>query len=151
MHRDRWILVLGSLLVAAACGGPGDAQPARPAAVNDSPLIATLKTDRPVYPPGEPITFELTLRNSGAASQILEFSSAQRYDFTIEDAHAPVWRWSANQVFAQMLGEETLSSGDSVVYRELFRGQLAAGSYRGVGTITRIGDAIAAAAEFQVR
>ena len=151
MPRARGTLVLSGLFAILACGQSGDAEPAARTAVPDSTLVATLTTDRPAYAPGDPITLTLTLRNTTSAPMTLEFSSAQRYDFTIEDARAPVWRWSAAQTFAQMVGEETLAPGDSVVYRERFRRELTAGPYRAVGTIVRMGEAISASAEFQVR
>lgn len=151
MHRYRGTLVLGGLLAALACSRSGDAEPAVRAAVTDSGLIATLRTDRPFYAPGDPVTLTLTLRNETSAGVTLEFATAQRYDFTIEDARAPVWRWSTGQMFAQMLGEETLQAGDSVVYHERFTRELTAGSYRAVGSVVRMGETITATAEFQVR
>lgn len=151
MPRARGTLILSGLLATLACGRAGDAEPAARVAVPDSTLVATITTDRPAYAPGDPITLTLTLRNTTSAPVTLEFATSQRYDFTIEDARAPLWRWSTGQMFAQMLGEETLAAGDSVVYRERFRRELTAGSYRAVGTIVRMGEAITASAEFQVR
>lgn len=152
MPRTRGTLVLSGLLATLACGKSGDAEPAARIAVPDATLVATITTDRPAYSPGEPVTLTLTLRNTTTAPATLEFASAQRYDCTIEDAGAQeVWRWSAGQMFAQMLGEETLGAGDSVVYRERFAGTLSTGSYRVRGTVMRIEDPITASAEFQVR
>ena len=151
MHRYRGTLATSGLLAALACGG-GDAEPAARAAVTDSGLIATLSTDRPASAPGEPVTLTLTIRNATSAPLTLEFASAQRYDFTIADADTrEVWTWSTGQQFAQMLGEETIGAGDSVVYRERFAGRLAAGRYRAWGMVARIGDLITASAEFEVR
>ena len=151
MHRYRWTLRLSGLLAVLACSRQDAAPPVAGNVVTDSTLAATLTTDRPAYAPGDPITLRLVLRNASAAPQTLEFSSAQRYDFAIEDTRAPVWRWSASQMFAQVLGEETVAAGDSLAYSEQFKGELPAGPYRAVGTIVRMGTTITAAAEFQVR
>ena len=151
MHRYRRTLSLGGLLAVLACSRPDAAPPAAGNVATDSTLAATLTTDRPAYAPGDVVTLRLVLRNVSAAPQTLEFSSGQRYDFAIEDTRAPVWRWSASQTFAQVLGEQTLAPGDSVVHSEQFKGELTAGPYRAVGTIVRMGEPVTASAEFQVR
>ncbi len=151
MPRYRGLLTVGGLLVALACDG-GDAEPPiTRSAVTDPSWAVSLSTDRPVYVRGEDVTLTLVVRNATGAPQTLEFSSGQRYDFAIEDARAPVWRWSASQLFIQMLGEETVAPGDSLVYRERFTGELSAGRYRAEGTVTRMGDALRATAEFEIR
>jgi len=151
MSRYRGLLTLGGLLVALACDGRQAEPPVARSAVSDPSWAVSLTSDRPVYVRGEDVTLTLVARNATAASQTLEFSSGQRYDFAIEDARAPVWRWSASQAFIQMLGEETVAPGDSLVYRERFNGELPAGRYRAEGIVTRMGDALRATAEFEIR
>lgn len=151
MPRYRRSLNLGGLLVVLACAGQETEPPVVATAVTDSTFPLSLRTDRPVYVPGEAITLTLVLRNATAAPQTLEFSSGQRYDFAIEDARAPVWRWSASQAFIQMLGEENIAPGDSLVYRERFSGELSAGRYRAVGTVVRMGAELSATTEFEIR
>lgn len=151
MHRYRRTLRLGGLIAVLACNRPDAAPPAASNAVPDSALVATLFTDRSAYALGNAVTLRLVLRNVSAASVTLEFSSGQRYDFAIEDTRAPMWRWSASQMFAQVLGGETLAPGDSLVYSEQFKGELPAGPYRAVGTIVRMGEPISATADFQIR
>jgi hypothetical protein len=151
MHRDRRTLRVGVLIAALACSRPDAAPPAATHAVTDSTLAATLTTDRPAYAPGHSVTLRLVLRNVSAAPVTIAFSSGQRYDFAIEDTRAPMWRWSASQMFAQVLGEETLAAGDSLVYSEQFKGELPAGPYRAVGTVVRMGEPVTATAEFQIR
>ena len=151
MHRYRRTLELGGLIAVLACNRPDAAPPAASNAAADSTLVATLTTDRAAYAPGNTVTLRLVLRNVSTAPVTLDFSSAQRYDFAIEDTRAPMWRWSASQMFAQVLGEETLAPGDSLIYAEQFKGEVPAGLYRAVGTIVRMGEPITATAEFQIR
>ena len=150
MSRNGWTLTLGALAL-LACAGP-DAAPsqAEQPAVKDTSYAATVRTDRTRYSRGEPITITIVLRNTSSAPQTLEFSSSQRYDFAIEDTRAPLWRWSAAVMFAQVLGEETIAPGDSLSYSEMFRGELPAGSYRAIGWITRMGAELKATAEFEI-
>jgi hypothetical protein len=62
----------------------------------------------------------------------LEFTSAQRFDVAIRDAHSnEVWRWSAGRMFATVMGHETLEPEDPrLTYEAEFSGSLAPGPYR---------------------
>ena len=151
MSRYCWTLSLGALALLACAGQDGSPPPAVQTTVSDTTLAVSLSTDRAVYTRGEAITITLVVRNTGTAPQTLEFSSGQRYDFAIEDARAPVWRWSASKAFIQVLGEESIAAGDSLVYRERFSGELPMGKYRAEGIVTRMGDALRATAEFEIR
>lgn len=63
------------------------------------------------------VRFVLHVTNPSPEPMTLEFASAQRYDFVVRSkGGAEVWRWSADQMFAQMLGEETLAPGTSRDY-----------------------------------
>ena len=134
-------VVLLSVLILCACNheSPGSGKERPPAVtrpVADSGVTVTLRTDQPRYKPGQPITLSLTVSNPTERPAVLRFSSAQRYEFTIQDQGGKsYWQWGAGRMFAQVLGQETLASGDSLVYRESFRGQLPPGTYRAVGTI----------------
>jgi len=100
-------------------------------------LELTVATDKPAYRAGEPIELILKVTNRSKEPKALEFSSSQRYDFEIADSRgAKVWQWSADRMFAQMLGTERLAPGESREYRERFSGSLAPGTYRVTGRIT---------------
>ena len=115
-------------------------------------LQVTLETDKPAYRAGEPVELILRLTNRSAAAKALEFSSSQRYDFKIEDsAGASVWTWSADRMFAQMMGTERLGPGESREYRERFSGQVAPGKYQATGVVTASGPALQATTSFSVR
>ena len=78
-------------------------------------LLATLTTQVT-----DVVTFTFTVTNPSAAPVQIDRTSGQRYDFTIVDprTHTTVWRWSADKVFTQMLGSETLPPGASLTYVE---------------------------------
>jgi hypothetical protein len=62
---------------------------------------------------------ELHVTNAADAPITLEFATAQRYDFEVLDGSGVVvWRWSDDLMFAQVLGEEVLASGETRSYRE---------------------------------
>lgn len=63
------------------------------------------------------LVFHVT--NSGTEPEVLEFNSAARYDFEVRTrGGAEVWRWSKDQMFAQVLGADTIAAGDSRRYSE---------------------------------
>ena len=150
MHRAGRAVAL-ALAAAGACEpGARDTHEGRDTSV--SGLDLTVSTDRPAYRPGEPITLALQVRNPSRHSITLEFATAQRYDFVIERLDGKeVWRWSADQMFAQLLGEQVVPSSWAADYGEQFTGSLAPGTYRLRGILTTTGDQRAAATEFVVR
>ena len=93
---------------------------------------------------GAPLQMTLTLLNRGGQPARLLFASSQRYDFLArDDAGNEVWRWSADKLFAQVLGEETLAPGGTLTFEETWnqrdnRGlQVAPGRYVIEGVIVR--------------
>jgi hypothetical protein len=115
-------------------------------------LELALRSDKPVYHVGEPIELTLELANRSSGPIDLQFSSSQRYDFEIADGGGgPMWHWSADRMFAQVMGTVKLEPGQSQEYRERFLGRLAAGTYRVTGRITAIGATLRASATFAVR
>ena len=97
----------------------------------------SLSTDKAVYRSGEPIAVTLSVSNHTGAEIRLEFGSAQRFDFAIRDAKGgQAWRWSADQMFGQMLGTEVLGPArPQIIYRAEFIGKLTPGLYRVEGTL----------------
>lgn len=80
---------------------------------------------------------ELHVTNVAGAAVTLEFATAQRYDFEVlDEGGAVVWRWSADQVFAQMLGEEVLQAGESRRYAAVWPTQGGRGEYVARGLLT---------------
>ena len=102
-----------------------------------STLNLLLKASKAVYAAGEPLELTLQLVNHSRRPVTLQFRDSQRYDFLIRSAQGQeVWRWSANQMFAQLLGQETLSpDGGNLTYRVVVRATLGQGSYTVTGVV----------------
>ena len=83
------------------------------------------------------VRFVLHVTNPSTQPVTLEFASAQRYDFVVQTmAGAEVWRWSADQMFAQMLGEDTLAPGASRDYSETWQPGARSGVFVAIGKLT---------------
>jgi len=126
------------LFAASACGAPPGGQDAlqNAQAVTDSPLVLTVTTDQPRYAPGDSVSVTLLVANRSSAPVTLQFSSGQRYDFTIGGDGTTLWRWSDDRAFIQMLGEERLEPGAELIYRERAKAPAAPGTYRVTGMLT---------------
>ncbi len=75
------------------------------------------------YEQGQAIQMSLTVTNGGDQPLALFFSDSQRYDFTVicgptAFCPEPIWQWSHDKVFAQVLGQEVLGPGQSVTFSE---------------------------------
>lgn len=124
-----------------------------PQSGDPSSLKATLASDKPAYTPGEPITFTLRIVNSTPRPVRLSFRTAQRFDLVMEDGRGhEVWRWSAGRLFAQVLGQETLSaSGGEFVAREAVGGTFPPGTYTVKGIIPAQEGALSARTTVTIR
>jgi len=100
-------------------------------------LGIALAMDRPTYTAGETIEARLTVSNRGGPAVTLHFSSAQRYDFEIQDPQgSTLWRWAVDRMFGQMLGEVTLGSErEELVFLERFPAPRTPGTYRIAGRL----------------
>jgi Intracellular proteinase inhibitor len=122
-------------------------------AAEGAALDLLLKADKSTYAPGEPITLTLEVPNRGPHPVTLHFRSDQRYDIVIRDSQGrEVWRWSAEQMFAQVLGEEILPPGSAALtYGVTLRERLAPGRYTVVGIIPAEGGPISASLDLTIR
>jgi hypothetical protein len=118
-----FVFVLCSVICSAQNSGT------QPAGTTD---IAGLKgfgvsvaINQPVYwtdfmPPGwrpPEIIMALQVFNYSQIPVTFNFRTSQRYDFIIYNSKgAEVWRWSADKMFLQVLGELTLNPGETVTY-----------------------------------
>ena len=106
------------------------------AGIPGNQIEIAVATDKESYTSGELIELQLDITNQTGAVATFEFSNGQRFDFLIQDeAGSSVWRWSADKVFIQVLGEERLAPGESLTYEVRFEGSLAAGTYTIVGML----------------
>jgi hypothetical protein len=83
----------------------------------------------------------------------LQFRDSQRYDFLIRNAQGQeVWHWSANQMFAQLLGQEILApNGGALTYRVIVRATLRRGSYTVTAVVPAIDTQMSARLEVTIR
>lgn len=118
-----------------------------------SALIPLLTASKAVYAEGEPVELTLQVVNRGPRPVTLQFRDSQRYDFLIRNAQGQeVWRWSANQMFAHMLGQETLSpDGGNLTYRVVARATLRRGSYTVMGVVPVIDAQMSALLEVTIQ
>jgi hypothetical protein len=142
--------LMAALLVGLlACGSQQPVQTSPGAtAVN-----VTLTADKAVYARDEPIQVTLEVVNHSAQPVTLRFPTAQRYDAVVHAVDGrQVWRWSSDQVFAQMLGEETLAAaGGQRTYHVAVREPLSPGHYIVVGSIPTMGTRLSASTEIDIR
>lgn len=92
---------------------------------------------------GEPIRFDLEVRNRTAQTVNLSFPDAQIYDFVVLDAAGTRvrWRWSDGMAFAQVVTPLAFEPYSSKSYSVVWNGvlgdgtQLPPGNYRARGTL----------------
>jgi hypothetical protein len=116
----KGMLCCGLAALLACTNAPPGEQPdeTRTDVAPDNDLVTSLE----IEVGARDVRFVLHVTNPSAQPVTLEFANAQRYDFVVQTAAgAEVWRWSADQMFAQMLGEETLAAGASRDYSETWR------------------------------
>jgi hypothetical protein len=128
----------GALVGLVACGAPGANQPEPPAEDSVSETSSpTLVPSFSVQVRADSVQFRLDITNGTAAPLVLEFSSAQRADFAVQDsAGAEVWRWSAEQGFAQVLGTETLAAGATRTWDALWEAGERSGEFTAIAQLT---------------
>lgn len=98
------------------------------------------------------VRFVLHLTNSTNQPIRLEFPSSQRYDFVVRTPDgAEVWRWSADQMFAQMLSEESIPPGGSREFTAPWQPGTRAGAFVAVGRVTANNRKIEQQAVFEIQ
>ncbi len=61
-------------------------------------------------------SFALTVRNNGDDPVSMQFSDAQRVEFTAQQDGEVVWRWSDGRMFGQALGTVELAPGEETSF-----------------------------------
>jgi len=119
---------------AITAGLAGAAMSAASAGLADVDVL--VRTDKRTYNSGEPIVVNLEIVNRAPQPVDLGFSTAQRYDVLIKNMQGrDVWRWSHGQMFAQVLGTETLEPSRRLRYRVSVRERLSPGAYTIVAVV----------------
>ena len=95
----------------------------------------SISTDKTIYPTGETILMTLKIFNYTQEEISFQFTTAQRYDFIIEDEEEEeIWRWSKDKMFAMVLGEEILGlTNPEVNYSAECKSKLSSGYYKVTG------------------
>jgi hypothetical protein len=93
-------------------------------------LDATLAADTD----GDTVRLTLTVENTGTDPETLSFRDSQRAEFVVRDGDREIWRWSEGQMFAQLLGSETVDPGATVVYEGEWE-SASPGTYTVVGEV----------------
>jgi hypothetical protein len=147
MHHNmtdgfRWLggIVLIVALVASCQPPTGRQGSGVEAQSGTSDLGLVLRATKGVYAQGEPLELTLEVVNRSQRPITLGFRTAQRYDLLIQDAQGQeVWRWSAERMFAQMLGQEVLSpNGGKLTYHAVVREKIPRGSYTVIGVVPAV-------------
>ena len=134
----------GMLLFFALAGGCQLPQAGQDSAVEarggTAEVSLLLRAGKEVYAQGESLDLTLEVVNHSPRPVTLKFRTAQRYDLLIQSASGQeVWRWSAEQMFAQMLDQETLApNGGKLTYYVVVRESLPRGSYTVIGVVPAI-------------
>jgi len=98
----------------------------------------SIATEKAIYHPGEPITITLIIFNYTEDTVTFTFTSSKRYDFTIRREKKEIWCWSAEKLFAQVMGKERIEPGERLSYTETYssKAKLTPGIYSVTGMLT---------------
>lgn len=67
---------------------------------------------------GNPVSFTLTVTNTGNEPREIRFRSGLEADFAVSRDGEECWRWSDGRMFTQALRTETFAPGESTTYAE---------------------------------
>jgi hypothetical protein len=125
-----WIMAMA--LAAGACAGVDRLERDDGAGAAEG-LGSTLN----VRQAGDTVRLVLHVTNVTEESVTLEFTSGQRFDFEVGlPGGESVWRWSADKLFVQALGQEVLLPGESRQYDAEWVAPAGGGEYVATGWLT---------------
>lgn len=85
---------------------------------------------------GGDVTFTFTVKNTRDTTAYVRFNDAQQFDVRVWDANdSLVWRWGADQAFAQSLTTRTLAPGESMTFVAHWK-PASAGQYHAMAYLT---------------
>lgn len=138
-HMNRFLIAMAALLTIGCAS-------MRPEQGRD--VVTSLEVD---IGRDSTVGLVLHLTNSGTEPVVLEFNTAQRYDFEVRTAAGDlVWRWSDDQMFGQAIGADTLPAGASREYRERWVPGERRGSFVAIGRVVATNRAIEQRAQFEI-
>lgn len=108
-----WLIVLIAAMLLAACGTESDNLPEDPESGGE---IIEGEVTSTIEETGNG-TYRYTVKNDTQEAVTLNFTSGQRYDFTLTDEQGnEVFRMSSVSMYTQALGEEILRQGEELQY-----------------------------------
>lgn len=129
MKRTYWLgslLIFVTVLILAACGTgqtdepddlPEDPAIEEPAENDETTGDSTEGEMKPAIEQVDEDTYRYSLVNATGEPKTFEFTSSQRYDFSLaNESGEEVFLFSAVSTYLQVLGEETLDQGDQLSY-----------------------------------
>ncbi|ANU21578.1 hypothetical protein BBI15_16025 [Planococcus plakortidis] len=122
-----WLMALFAAMVLAACGTESDNQPEDPAPGGE---IIEGEVTSTIEETGNG-TYRYTVKNDTQEAVTFNFTSGQRYDFTLTDEQGnEVFRMSSVSMYTQALGEEILRQGEELQYEiQVSEANLEPGTY----------------------
>jgi len=108
-----WLIIFMAAFLLAACGTESDTMPEDPESggeIIEGEVTSTIEeTDNGTY--------RYTVKNDTQEAVTFNFTSGQRYDFTLTDEQGnEVFRMSSVSMYTQALGEEILRQGEELQY-----------------------------------
>ena len=148
--RSLYSYAFISLLACSGAGGEQALQGPRP--VSNAQEVVSLSTDKEIYAAEDVIELTLELENNSDQPLMLNFSTGQRYEFTISKPPGEtVWSWSEERMFMQMLGQETVGPNQVLAYHEQISPELSAGTYTVTGRIVAQNETLVASVTIVVQ
>jgi hypothetical protein len=100
---------------------------------------------------GDTVRLNLHVTNATSAAVELEYGTAQRFDFAVlDEAEREVWRWSEDEMFAQVVGSESLGPGETVEHEAEWHAGGRRGEHVAVGRLTSTNRPIELRTRFEI-
>lgn len=90
-----------------------------------------------LFPAGDVVTLELSVRNRTSQPVELDFTSGQQYDFFVfrSGSNTPLWRWSSAALFTQAASQLTFAPGETKVFTVTWAQDVSRGAYEARGAV----------------
>jgi hypothetical protein len=121
-----WVVAAALVILAVAAGGAplggsslvGVVSP-QEAVVRRGDVVCSLRADRAVYGPGDPVRLTFTVADAGGEEVRFRFATTQQVDVIVTRGGVEVARWSLGQVFLREPGGYVLvlHPGQAWVFR----------------------------------
>ena len=110
-RRILCLSILAIPLITLSCGQAGS--PTSPLSHLGQPMSGLTLSVNTIQGTGN-MTFRIDVKNTGTATEILNFGSSQFFDIEVTDQSGIlVWRWANEKVFAAVMWSLQLAPGES--------------------------------------